>query len=112
MRKLLTPGTKIIKSKVLAKAISRNDSLVIEVMKRAAFTVGDACVSLRHIFDPQVIVLGGGVMGACGDFILPLVQARLAKDKFFSKLGKCELVLSQLEDNATILGAVALAREI
>ncbi|MFA5231345.1 MAG: ROK family protein, partial [Candidatus Omnitrophota bacterium] len=108
LRTLLPPGSKIIKSKILAKAISRNDPLITEVMKRAALTVGDACVSLRHIFDPQIIVLGGGVIGACGDFILPLVQERLAKDKFFSKLGKCDVVVSQLEDNATILGAVAL----
>jgi len=112
LRKLIPSGSKIIKSKILAKAITRNDALTIEVMKRAALMVGDACVSLRHIFDPKIIVLGGGVVEACGDFILPFVQGRLGKDKFFSKLGKCEVVVSRLEDNATILGAVAFAREV
>ena len=112
LKKISPPGAKTIKSKLLAKAISRKDTLVTEVVKRAALLVGDACVSLRHVFDPRIIILGGGLAEACGYFILPLVQSRLAKDKFFLKFGKCEVVVSRLEDNATILGAVAFARGV
>ena len=29
---------------------------------------------LRHLLDPEVIVLGGGVLEACRDFIMPIIQ--------------------------------------
>lgn len=108
---LLSPGRRVIKSKMLARALRAKDPLVTGVMKKAACITGDACVSLRHIFDPRLIVLGGGVIEACGNFMLPFIRNRLAKDRFFSKLSKCKIAVSQLGDNATILGAVAFCRK-
>ncbi len=37
-----------------------------EVMERASEYTGYACLSVRHLLDPEVIVLGGGVVEACG----------------------------------------------
>lgn len=100
----------VIKSKALAKALKKKDPVVTRVVGKAAERLGQACVSLRHVFDPELFVLGGGVIEACGDHILPVVQKALDKDPFFKRVGRCKAVPSMLADDAVLLGAVALAR--
>lgn len=100
----------VIKSKALAKALKKKDPVVTRVVGKAAERLGSACVSLRHVFDPELFVLGGGVIEACGDHILPVVQKALDKDPFFKRVGRCKAVPSMLADDAVLLGAVALAR--
>lgn len=99
-----------IKSKVLARALRHRDPLVTRVLRAAAERLGDGCVSIRHCFDPELFVLGGGVIEACGDFILPIVKRRLAADPLFKRIGVCKVTRSRLGDDAVVLGAVALAR--
>jgi len=99
-----------IKSKVLAKGLKSKDALITGVMRRACEHLGAACVSLRHVFDPELFLLGGGLVEACGDFIVPIVQRSLDRDPFFKKVGRCRVVASKLGDDATMLGAVALVR--
>ena len=78
-------------------------------MQRAAVTLGKACISIRHMLDPELIVLGGGVIEACGDFLLPRIKQIFDSDPFFSKkIGACPILASQLGDDAIILGAAAL----
>ncbi|MFA5927945.1 MAG: ROK family protein [Candidatus Margulisiibacteriota bacterium] len=107
--KLLGGKLKTIKSKTLAKALQKKDKLVTELLTSAACALGSACISLRHIFDPEMIVFGGGLIEACGDFYLPIIQKTVAKDPFFGKLGPVKIVRSKLGDDAVVLGAVALA---
>ena len=102
----------VIKSKVLAKALKRKDAVVTRVMHAAAEALGAACVDLRHVFDPERIILGGGVIEACGDFLLPIIQKCIDRDPFFKKVGGCKAVPSQLGDDAVLLGAVALAKRL
>ena len=108
--KLLDKKSDPIKSRFLRKAIKKQDALTIKILTKAAKNLGVACISIRHIFDPEMIVLGGGVMEACGDFMLPVVEKTIQKDKFFSDIGRCEIVTSKLGDDAIMLGAIALAR--
>jgi glucokinase len=99
----------VIKSRVLAEALRLGDPLVTDVMRAAAQRLGDGCVAIRHCFDPKLIVLGGGLVEACGGFILPIVRERLSADPLFRRVGDCRLKASELGDDAVILGAVALA---
>ena len=100
----------MIKSKVLARALRRRDPLVTEVMRAAAERLGDGCVSLRHCFDPELFVFGGGLIEACGDFMLPIIRKRLSQDALFRKVGACKVARSRLGDDAVVLGAVALVK--
>ena len=93
----------------MRKALQAHDPLVTQILETAAKQIGIACVSIRHIFDAQLILLGGGVVEACGDFILPIVKKTVQKDSFFPGAFTCEITLSELGDDAVCLGAVALA---
>ncbi|HAH07112.1 MAG TPA: ROK family protein [Elusimicrobia bacterium] len=110
IRDWLGKAPKVIKSKVLAKALKRKDPVVMHAFHQAAQALGLACVSLRHVFDPELFVFGGGLVEACGQHLLPAVQDALDEDPLFKKVSSCEAVPSELGDDAVILGAVALAK--
>jgi glucokinase len=59
-------------------------------------------VSYIHAYDPEVVILGGGVMQS-GDIIIPRLQERV-DDLAWQPSGKVRLVPSELGDKAAILG--------
>ncbi|MBF0619183.1 MAG: ROK family protein [Candidatus Omnitrophica bacterium] len=98
-----------IKSSMLAKALTAKDPLVTRIMTQAANAIGRACVSLNHIFNPDMFLFGGGVIEACGDMILNTAEKALKNDPFFKQLKTPRVVASKLGDDATMLGAAAMA---
>jgi glucokinase len=107
---LLQGDLQVIRSRALRQALDAQDALVTEVVRRAAETLGYACVNVRHLIDPEVIVLGGGVVEACSDFILPIVENIVGSDSLPGARDGGRVLLSALGDDAVVLGAVALAR--
>jgi glucokinase len=107
---LVGDGSSPIKSSLLRRGLKTGDALVTEVMTRASEVIGLACTNLRHIFDPEVLVLGGGVIEACGNFMLPIIEATIGSDPYMGSRGGCRLLEATLGDDVGVLGAVALAR--
>lgn len=108
---LMEGKTGPIKSKFLKNALAAKDPITVDVMSKAAKVLGLACINVRHIFNPQLIILGGGVIEACGDFLLPIISKTFHSDPFFAKVDTCKIVTSKLGDDAVILGAVALVKK-
>jgi glucokinase len=100
----------MIKSRILKEALSKDDAVVKAIMTKVAMVLGRAVVSLNHAFNPQAIIFGGGVIKACGDFILPIVIKEVNADPFFKKFNKCRILSSSLGDDAAILGAARLVQ--
>jgi len=111
LTKLLDGDLSVIKSKILRKALNKRDLLTKDVMATAAVYLGNACVSIKHILDPDMIVLGGGLIEACGDFIVPIVQKTVSRDPFLFKKAPCRILSARLGDDAVVIGAVALAQQ-
>ena len=101
---------KLIRSGMLRKALDAGDELVGKILTRAAEVIGHACISFRHIIDPEVIVLGGGVIEACSDFMVPITESVVAGDNLPGARPGGGILVSALGDDAVVLGAVALAR--
>ena len=109
----LTDGDlSVIRSGMIRKALDAEDELVTEIMHRAAEVLGHACVNVRHLIDPEVIVLGGGVVEACSNFILPIVENIVGLDPLPGSHDGGRVLLSALGDDAVVLGAVAAARRL
>ena len=102
----------VIKSGSLAKALKANDHVVTTIMHYVSQVIGHACLTVRHLLDPEVIVLGGGVMEACQKFMMPIIEAVVVNDKLLAASGKRRVLLSSLRDDAIVLGAVALVRSL
>ena len=107
---ILEGDLSVIKSGALRRALDAEDELVTEVMRRASEVLGHACLTVRHLLDPEVIVLGGGVVEACSDFMVPIVHKIVTSDKLPGARESRGVLLSALGDDAVVLGALALAR--
>lgn len=108
---LLQGDLSLIRSSALRKALESEDELVTEVMRRASEVLGYACLTVRHLLDPAVIVLGGGVVEACSQFMLPIVEHIVGCDQLPGAREGGQVRLSALGDDAVVLGCVALARK-
>ncbi len=97
-----------IKSRAFARALAVGDELVIEVLTRAAHYLAQGALTIRHLLDPDMIVLGGGVIEACGEFLLPLIEREVRDDCMKGSRDTLRLAVSELGDDAVALGAAAL----
>ncbi|MBI3314476.1 MAG: ROK family protein [Candidatus Omnitrophica bacterium] len=97
-----------IKSRILKEALYQKDPVVRQVMTQVSLDLGKAGISINHIFNPRAILLGGGVIKACGWFMLPIIAKTLKSDPFFKSFNTCRILQSTLGDDAVPLGAARL----
>jgi glucokinase len=99
-------------SKEIAQAARDGDALALAAMDRAAGFLGLALANYLHIFNPSIIILGGGVSRS-GDVLFTPMKAAMHKyiidPAYFKDL---TITTAALGDNAGLLGALALAQEI
>ncbi len=57
----------------IAKAASAGDNLAIRAFERLGYYLGVGLTNMIHIFNPELIILGGGVMHA-GELVLPAIE--------------------------------------
>ncbi|MCR5162508.1 MAG: ROK family protein [Thermoguttaceae bacterium] len=100
----------LIKAGTIAKALKANDPLVTVIVNYTAEVLAYACLTVRHLIDPDVIVLGGGVMEACHVYFMPIIEKIMEADQLPAAQSQRKIVLSELGDDAVVIGAVALAR--
>jgi glucokinase len=94
----------------LRKAIRKGDSFVEKVIEEAAEYIGIAAANFINIYNPQTIVLGGGVIDALGDEMMAII-VETALDYAMTGTAKgVEIVASKVGDDAGIIGAAVLAR--
>lgn len=99
-----------ITAKMVAKAAKSGDTLSLAAFERAGITLGKAIVNYLHIFNPSIIIFGGGVSKSM-DLLIPHIEQVLENEVFTpSYLDNLTLTTAALGDDAGLLGALALAR--
>lgn len=102
-----SPGGTAIRSGVLAKAVAARDELVLETLHDAGYYLGLGLASAINFYNPERIVLGGGVIEAVP--LLVDIAAPIAKREALQIPGEAvKIVGSKLGDNAGIVGAAVL----
>lgn len=100
-----------LRSGDLRKAIRRGDKFVDRVVEGAAEYIGIATANFINILNPEVVVLGGGVMEALQDEMMSII-VETAKDYAMPGTMKgVDIVASKLGDNAGITGGAVLVRK-
>lgn len=101
------PGGTAIRSGLLAKAVDDGDELVIETLREAAGFLGLGLASAINFYNPQRIILGGGVIEAVP--MIVQIATPLARREALPVPGRSvDIVAAKLGDNAGIVGAAIL----
>jgi glucokinase len=94
------------------EAARKKDGVATEIVSAAGTNLGIRVAYLVNIFNPDIVVIGGGVEKA-GDIFMDAVKAAVKKYSFEEPADIVKIIPSMLEDNAVMLGAAALAaREV
>ena len=83
------------------------DPVAIGVLEKVGRWLGVALASLANIFDPDVIVIGGGAMRA-GDLVLEPARGQLAA-RALAPMNRTPVVPAELGPDAGMIGAAAMA---
>lgn len=98
-----------IEAKMVSQAAARGDRVASEQMTYAGRMLGLGIVTMLHLFNPQIIVLGGGVAKS-GDLLFqPMRQA--INDHALDEAYTARLTITEaaLGDDVALVGAAALA---
>ena len=98
----------ITAEKVEAAARS-GDTLAQEVIQKTATYLGIGLVNLVNIFNPEMIVVGGG-LSKMGDLLLNPARQVVKERAYEMAFQAVRIVPAQFGDDAGILGAVIFAR--
>lgn len=96
-----------ITPEVLHRAAEQGDPLALELWSEARECLGIAISNLVTIFNPEVIILGGGVVLSCKS-LLPTVEAAVKSNIHLVARSSVQIVESYLGDDAGVLGAAAM----
>jgi glucokinase len=105
--KLLAEG-KPVDGKAVTLAAQDGDATSIEVFDLVGGRLGAALASFANIFEPEVIVVGGGVMAA-GDLLLDPARREL-EARALRPMNATPVVAAELGEDAGMIGAAAMAR--
>ncbi len=99
----------LVSSKTVFEAAAQGDELARDILEDVAKALGAGLVNVLHIFNPDVIIMGGGVSINHWDYLRPTVEAYIGAHvmSHVRKMGY-KLVVSSLGDDIGMLGAAAL----
>jgi glucokinase len=106
----LKEGEVVIRSGLLRDAIGRGDELVIEIVTEAADYLGYGLGSIMNFYNPERIVLGGGVIEAI-DLLFERAVHRARTTALSAPARKTEIVRTKLGDFSGAVGAACLGAE-
>jgi glucokinase len=93
--------------RTIFQAARNGDELAAAIVTRAIHALAAALAGLLHIFDPEVVILGGHVADAGSDLLLPLQEEVWSRSR--GLLGRDVPILEQqVADKSGIVGAAGL----
>ena len=95
----------------LRRAIRRGDALVARIVKDAAQCIGIATANLINLLNPEVVVLGGGLIEALAEDMMGVIIEVARNKAMAGAMNQVQIMASKLGDHAGIIGGAVLVRE-
>jgi glucokinase len=105
--RLLAAG-ETVDGTAVTKAALAGDETAIGVFELIGSRLGVACSSFANIFQPDAIVVGGGVIAA-GDLLLEPAR-REVRERALTPMNTTPILAATLGNDAGMIGAAAMAR--
>ncbi len=93
---------------LLTQAANDGDERALEVWRRIGHYLGAGVAAYINIFNPEAVLIGGGISGA-GDHLLKPAQKTARSRCFAPNWNDCTFDRAKLEHKAGMLGAAAMA---
>ncbi|MFQ5807502.1 MAG: ROK family protein [Phycisphaerae bacterium] len=93
----------------IGKAARGGDALAARIWDETCLYLAIACVNIQHVLNPEVVVLGGGLIGA-GEQLLAPVREHFQRQAWQIAQDHPRIEFATLGDDAGIIGAAALAQ--
>jgi glucokinase len=100
---------KKITAQTVYEASKKGDAIAREVVRETAQILGSGVANLLNIFNPDIVVLAGGVTQA-GDALFRPLRAEVKRRAFKPAVDACRIVPGQLPLSAGVVGAIATFR--
>ena len=108
LKEMGTDVTKI-RSGHLAKAVGKGDKAVIELIQNRAFIIGVALSNLIDFINPDVVVLGGGLVEALPALIKKSIEKSVREHTAPAALEKLKIKVTHFKEYAVAAGGAQLA---
>lgn len=105
-------NVKKIRSGALARAIKAGDTALENLIRSRARWLGIALANVVNVLNPELVVLGGGMMEAMGKIILPEVRNTMELYTLKPLMRDVRVTASALKDDAVIMGAAKLVYDL
>ena len=96
-----------VDARIVVQAAQQDDALAQSLMQEVGRSLASGIITLMHIFDPQLIVIGGG-LGQNLDMFMPTIEPEVNRRAMAHFQGAVPVAKSQLGDDVSLLGAAAL----
>lgn len=91
------------------EAARAGDDAALDVVKETARFLGAGVANLLNVYNPDVVVIAGGVTDA-GDALFEPLRAEARRRAFKPAFDACRIVPGELQGSAGVVGAVAVFR--
>ena len=107
---MMADGVKdgVFKSKLLKKSLEAKDPVAVEAVSRACYYLAIASGNLVNTFSPEIVIYGGGVIEACGDYFLDRIVADVDRYCIPSIRKSVEFKTAALGDDSILYGALSM----
>src|SRR5437588_5450253 len=107
---LVKEGDTIIRSGILAEAIQQKDELVIEAVSEAANYLGYGLAAILNFYNPECLILGGGVTEAI-DLLFETAVHRARTATLSLPAKNTPILRTKLGDFSGVVGAACLGAQ-
>jgi glucokinase-like ROK family protein len=93
--------------KIILAAARKGDQFAIDLLAKAGEALGKGLAVLIHLFNPELIIIGGE-MSRAADYMISPIESNLNVYTISRIRRDARIVASNLGDNARLMGTVAL----
>ncbi len=101
---------KAISSKYFAQGLKEDNTDVKGIIDRAAELLGVHIGGCINLLNPQLVLIGGGLVEKLGDYYLKRVEKAMRRTAWAFVAEDAEVKVATLGDNASLIGSADLAR--
>lgn len=100
-----------IRGSALKRALKSKDRVACEAVERMALFISRGVGSLINIFNPEAVILGGGIVDATKDLIIDMIRIKVIQYAIPEIFKNTQIISAKLGDRAVAFGAHALIEE-